>query len=146
MPRPKKDPPALEYRPGSKALEEVKNYERLMRKSRLERDLRHLLPDTDIDNRKTLLPLLHLFRQENDHLPRANITLTLSLRAIEVLAWLEDELAMKRGKVIDWVLAGFWVQYQQYREEMFKKARREMRSRENPNNPDPDLEDEEDEE
>lgn len=126
MPRPKKSP--LDYRPGQRDLEEVKNYERLMRTQKLERTLRDVLPSPDaVGDTARLLPMLHLFQQENDRQPRANITLTLSLRTIEMVAWLEHETAMKRGKVIDWMFAGFWARFQEFKEEQYREARREAR-------------------
>ena len=134
MPRPKRtEDTAIDYRPGQRDLDEVKKYERLMRTQTLEKGLRDLLPDPGaISDTSTLLPMLHLFRQENDRHPRANITLTLSLRTIELLSWLEHETAMKRGKVIDWVFAGFWAHYQEHlaeqREEERQAAVRAKRS------------------
>lgn len=126
MPRPKKteDSPAIDYRPGQRDLDEVKKYERLMRTQTLEKGLRDLLPDPGaLSDTSALLPMLHLFRQENDRHPRANITLTLSLRTIELLSWLEHEVAMKRGKVIDWVFAGFWAHYQEHLAEQREEER-----------------------
>jgi len=114
MPKAKKP---IDYRPGSATMDEVKNYERMFRINNLEKDLREVLPSPDFNDHNRLLPMLHLFHQENDRLPRANITLTLTIRSVELLAWLEEECAMKRGKVIDWVLAGLWSRYQEHKDQ-----------------------------
>lgn len=136
--------------PGSRALEEVKNVEREMRVSKLDRELSLLLPDADLGPR--LLPKLHEFRQQLDDEPRAAVTLTLALSSLSTLSWLEKELVMKRGKVLDWLLMGFKAKHRQdlkrQKDEKRDKARKDRALHPDydpDDDPDPDDEDDEDE-
>ncbi len=118
----------IDYRPGSQTLDIVMDYERRMRLIELERDLGASIPDFDLSDGK-FLPALQAFRIENDRQPRGNITLTLSLRTIELLAWLENMTVMKRGKVVDWMLHGVWPKYLDYKEARMDEELKERKRR-----------------
>lgn len=113
MPRAK---PADRYKaPGQRALEDVQEYDRLERTFQLEKAMREALPD--VGTGAPLIERLHKFQQNLLSKPRSAVSLTLALETQMTLAELEKELAMKRGKVIDWLVAGFTAKMREWQDE-----------------------------
>lgn len=103
-----KGKPGSGYKPpGQRFLDEIDEFDRFDRALKMENAMRDALPDGDTRSSPALLKRLHEFQQENNRYSRSTVTLTLTLRSQMTLEKLENELAMKRGKVIDWLLAGF---------------------------------------